>query len=55
MSSHASDRRDLVEPGAGREQTSPRQNACADVARPARPLDFAEAMRRVEAEVYNEE
>ena len=55
MSSHASDRRDLVEASAGREQTLPRQDASADVVRTARPLDFAEAMRRVEAEVYNEE
>ena len=55
MSSHPSDRRDPVQAGAGCEQTPPRQDAAAETTRTARPLDFAEAMRRVEAEVYNED
>ena len=55
MSNHASERRETVQAGAGRDQTLPHQDASAEFARPARPLDFAEAMRRVEAEVYNED
>jgi hypothetical protein len=57
MPSHASERRDPAQmpPDHDRKPLPPRQEAAADPVRLARPLDFAEAMRRVEAEVYDGE
>jgi len=57
MPSHASECRNPAQtpPDHDRKPLPSRQEGAGDLVRLARPLDFAEAMRRVEAEVYNGE